>query len=138
MNIVTAAVIFDKDKVLITRRAEGQKHEGWWEFPGGKIEEGETPECCLQRELKEELGIEAHVGEMIAESTFSYATGSIRLLAYRATIVSGELCLRVHDDYRWVSAPNLMTYQLLPADMPIAQYLQQQYIKKSQAGGTSC
>jgi len=128
MQDVTAAVIFGGEKVLITRRAAGEKHAGWWEFPGGKIEEGESPESCLHRELMEELGIEASIGEQLAVSIFEYATGTIRLLAYRAEIISGELCLNVHDDYHWVNVLDLEQYKLLPADKPIAEML----IKKKQ------
>jgi 8-oxo-dGTP pyrophosphatase MutT (NUDIX family) len=70
MQNVTAAVIYNNGKVLLTRRAPGEKHAGWWEFPGGKIEEGETPEQCLARELTEELGIETVIGRLAAESVF--------------------------------------------------------------------
>jgi len=124
MKDVTAAVIFDKGKVLITRRARGEKHAGWWEFPGGKIEEGESPEICLQRELMEELGIETSIGEQLAESVYQYETGAIRLLAYRTEILSGELSLHVHDEYQWVSISGLKQFNLLPADIPIAEKLE--------------
>lgn len=123
MKDVTAAVIISKNKVLITRRAENEKHSGWWEFPGGKVEEGESPEACLQRELMEELGVETVIGERLAESIFAYDTGAIRLLAYRAEILSGELTLSVHDEYRWVRAADLLQFKLLPADRPIAEKL---------------
>ncbi len=123
MQDVTAAVIYSAEKVLITRRADGEKYAGWWEFPGGKIEEGESPESCLQRELMEELGIETSIGERLAVSIFEYATGTIRLLAYRTEIISGELCLNVHDDYQWVNVSDLKQYKLLPADKPIAERL---------------
>ena len=131
MQDVTAAVIFGDEKVLITRRAVGEKHAGWWEFPGGKIEEDESPESCLQRELMEELGIEASIGERLAVSIFEYATGTIRLLAYRAKIISGELCLNVHDDYKWVNVSDLMQYKLLPADKPIAERLLEKQLEES-------
>ncbi len=123
MKDVTAAVIISKNKVLITRRAANEKHNGWWEFPGGKVEEGESPEACLQRELMEELGVNASIGELIAESIFTYDTGAIQLLAYRAEIISGELKLSVHDEYQWVSVSDLLQFKLLPADRPIAEKL---------------
>ena len=69
---VTAAVIIQNEKVLITRRAADQKHAGWWEFPCGKIEDGESPEVCLRRELIEELGVDTLIGELLAESIFRY------------------------------------------------------------------
>ncbi len=68
MKIVTAAIIFHNNTVLLTRRNNGQKLEGYWEFPGGKIEQGETPQICLERELYEELGVEATAGKIIGES----------------------------------------------------------------------
>jgi len=125
MQDVTAAVIYNDGKVLLTRRAPGEKHAGWWEFPGGKIEDGETPEHCLQRELMEELGIDTAVGALAAESIFAYDTGSIRLLAYQAEIISGQLTLHVHDEYRWVDPSQLFTFRLLPADKPIAEKLRE-------------
>jgi len=120
---VTAAVIIQNEKVLITRRAAGEKHAGWWEFPGGKIEVGETPEVCLRRELMEELGVDALIGNLLAESIFRYETGAIRLLAYRAEIITGEIRLSVHDECQWVSASDLSQCKLLPADRPIAEQL---------------
>ena len=75
MKDVTAAVIVQDEKVLITRRAVNEKHAGWWEFPGGKVEDGESPKACLKRELMEELGVEARIGGLLAESIYSYQTG---------------------------------------------------------------
>ena len=123
MKDVTAAVIIQNEKVLITRRAATEKHAGWWEFPGGKVEDGETPEVCLRRELLEELGVDALIGDLLAESIFGYETGAIRLLAYRAEIRSGEIRLCVHDEFQWVSAADSLQCKLLPADRPIAEKL---------------
>ena len=124
MKDVTAAIITLEDKVLLTRRAPGEKHAGGWEFPGGKVEPGESPETCLRRELLEELEIETIIGEKLTESIHTYETGAIRLLAYRATILSGSLQLHVHDEYQWVSTAELTQFELLPADVPIAEFLQ--------------
>jgi|LSQX01.3.fsa_nt_gb 8-oxo-dGTP diphosphatase len=138
MQDVTAAIIIENNKVLLTRRAPGEKHAGWWEFPGGKIEDGETPEKCLLRELTEELGIHTSVGAKITESVYEYEAGAIRLMAYRATILSGDPCLHVHDDYQWVRIHELTQFQLLPADVPIAEYLQEMELKNTSSGGTLC
>jgi 8-oxo-dGTP diphosphatase len=124
MKDVTAAIIILEDKVLLTRRSPGEKHAGWWEFPGGKVESGESPETCLRRELLEELEIETAIGDKLTESIHTYETGAIRLLAYPATILSGSLQLHVHDEYQWVSVAELLNFKLLPADVPIAEFLQ--------------
>jgi 8-oxo-dGTP diphosphatase len=97
MKDVTAAIILKDDKVLITRRAPGQNLAGHWEFPGGKIESGETPEECLARELLEELAVQVTVGDKFGESIYDYETGSIRLIAYYTDILAGEINLSVHD-----------------------------------------
>ena len=125
MKDVTAAIIIKGQNVLIARRAPGEKHAGSWEFPGGKVEPGETPEACLKRELEEEFGIEAEVQEYISSSLYEYPQGTIRLLAYQVKIHQEEIQLRVHDRYEWVGVTQLLNYELLPADVPIAHYLPQ-------------
>ena len=138
MKDVTAAIIIENNKVLLTRRAPGEKHAGWWEFPGGKVEPGEPPENCLRRELREELEIDAAIGKKLIENIHRYDTGAIRLMAYHATILSGTPCLHVHDEYQWVDVSDLNQYQLLPADVPIAEYLQEMELKNTSSGGTLC
>lgn len=133
MKDVTAAIIFKDGKVLIARRAPGEKHAGGWEFPGGKIEAMETPQECLQRELLEELGIETKVKNFIAESIYEYPKGAIRLLAYKVDPVKGDICLSVHDAYRWVDIRDLLSYELLPADIPIVHKLLEVYLNRENA-----
>lgn len=120
MKDVTAAIIIEKGKVLVARRAPGQSYAGRWEFPGGKVEPGETPEQCLKRELMEEFGVEIRINDFVAESIYEYPTDSIRLLAYLVKILDGDIRLSVHDDYHWVNPKSLLDYELLPADIPIA------------------
>lgn len=127
MKDVTAAIMFKDGHVLIARRAPGEKHEGGWEFPGGKVEAGETPEECLKRELYEEFGIDTEVKEFIISSLYEYAQGAIRLLAYQVDIRKGDFQLRVHDRYAWVRVDELLNYELLPADVPIAIYLKDKF-----------
>ncbi len=123
MRDVTAAIILKEGKVFIARRAPGQNHGGGWEFPGGKVETGETPEECLKRELFEELNITTVIKGFFGESLYHDSRGSIRLLSYFVDIVDGEIELRVHDLYKWVEIDNLTKYNLLPADLPIAMKL---------------
>lgn len=121
MKEVTAAIMIKSNKVLIAQRTASETLAGAWEFPGGKIEKNETPEECLQRELYEELNIKTKVKEFFAENIYEYPQGAIHLLAYYVDIISGEITLTVHDEYRWVPVNELLNYKLLPADIPIAQ-----------------
>jgi 8-oxo-dGTP diphosphatase len=123
MKDVTAAIIIKDNKILITRRAENQKLAGKWEFPGGKVESGESPEACLMRELTEELGLRIRVGDKFGESQYKYEHGEIRLLAYYADILSGTITLSVHDAYTWESPRNLNSYDFSPADVPLVNKL---------------
>lgn len=116
---VAAAILEQNGCVLLARRAEAKDPlAGRWEFPGGKLEPGETPEACLQRELTEELGIETQIDKFFAES--SYPETSIQLLAYRVRWTGGALCPKVHDKLAWV-ADDILHYDLLPADIPLAE-----------------
>lgn len=110
--------------MLLTRRAEGQKLAGYWEFPGGKVHMGETPEACLTRELAEELSLHCSIGRKVAESEYRYDHGTFTILAYEANIQSGTLQLNVHDRAEWTAIADLLNHNLAPADIPIAQTLQ--------------
>lgn len=121
MQTVTAAIIRDGEKVLLTRRAAGEHLAGQWEFPGGKAHEGETPEACLARELEEELALACSIGDKVAESEYHYDHGAFNIVAYEAEIRSGDLTLSVHDRSEWVAVDALLDYELAPADIPIAE-----------------
>jgi 8-oxo-dGTP diphosphatase len=118
---VTAACTLKDDSVLICRRAMNQKLAGFWELPGGKVEEGESYAECLARELFEELGVETVVGSVVAESTHAYDSFTIRLVLLETTIVGGEITLSVHDRYEWVPVGELLHWKLAPADIPLAR-----------------
>ncbi|WP_161630029.1 NUDIX domain-containing protein [Desulfogranum mediterraneum] len=122
---VAAAVFRRGETVLLARRARGEQHALKWEFPGGKIEPGESPEQCLQRELLEELAVGVEVGCCIAESLFHYEHASIRLLAHEVRWRSGEFVLRVHDRLEWVAPSELDRYDLAQADIPIARVVRE-------------
>jgi 8-oxo-dGTP diphosphatase len=125
MTTVIAAIIMQDDKVLIAQRAEGQKLAGKWEFPGGKLEEGETPEECLKREIKEELSLDIEVGEFFGESVYHYETGPIRLVAYMARLLGGKCSLKVHSHVAWVSPRDLTGYDFAPADVVFVDKLRE-------------
>lgn len=120
---VTAAVIEQDGKILIAQRRKGSTLAGKWEFPGGKIEPGETAEVCLKRELKEEFGIDAEVEKFIMASQFRYCLVPIELLAYRVKHICGNFKINEHDQIRWVSPSELGSYDFMPADKPIVKLL---------------
>ena len=121
---VTAAILINKDRVLIARRRDDDKRAGKWEFPGGKIENNETPEACLAREMKEEFGIDVLVGEFFAESVYSYDSETIQLLAYYTVWTGGNFSLNAHAAARWVALNDLGEYEFTPADEPFVKKLQ--------------
>ncbi|MDP7421017.1 MAG: (deoxy)nucleoside triphosphate pyrophosphohydrolase [bacterium] len=123
MKQVTAAIITQGDKILIARRRDGGRLGGFWEFPGGKIEPGETPEECLARELREEFEITVRVGYFVASSIYDYGDFTIELLGYETEYVSGTFKLNDHSEIRWVTAVELLDFELAPADIPIAKRL---------------
>ncbi len=124
---VSAGIVMNEKKVLITRRAQTEQFAGGWEFPGGKVEEGETFEECLARELKEELGIDVSVGTFCASIVHDYETFKINLKAYYCQVTSGVISLSVHDKYAWVQIDKLLEVDLLPADIPIAKEIMEAF-----------
>lgn len=115
---VVAAVIEKDGLVLIARRPEGDRLAGLWEFPGGKIEVGEEPQGCLARELREEFGITAEIGEFLLAHVHRYPHTEIELLSYRVAHVSGDFELRDHAEIRWVRPDELAAFPFAPADLP--------------------
>lgn len=124
MKTVTAAIMQIDGKILIARRKKGDALENKWEFPGGKLEQGETPEQCLVRELQEEFGIRTQVKEFFASSIFAYKHIAIELLAYDVEYVSGQFHLNEHQEIQWVRPEELDRYDFSEADIPIARQLQ--------------
>jgi len=120
---VTAAIIERDNRYLIAKR-KGKHFAGKWEFPGGKIEAGETPEVCLRRELREEFGIESLVRYFFEEGSFENENIRIRLLGYRVDYLSGEFQLKTHEEIRWVYPHELGHYDFAPADIPLVRRLQ--------------
>jgi 8-oxo-dGTP diphosphatase len=121
--VVTAAIITVDKKVLIAQRKSTGNLPNKWEFPGGKVEAGETPESCLKREIMEEFGIEVSVGQFLDESTYAYDFGLIRLLAFRTSWVEGELNPKAHNAIEWVTPDQMSNYDFAPADIPFIDML---------------
>lgn len=120
---VIAAILEKDGKMLIAKRKKGSTLGGKWEFPGGKLEPGETPQDCLKRELKEEFDIETEIGDFFWSGKFKYNFIPIELLVYKARYISGELKLSEHDDMKWVSRGELNGYDFLDADKPVVRKL---------------
>ena len=127
MLSVTAAILFDADKVLIAQRGDNDKLHNKWEFPGGKIEHAETPEQCLIREMREEFGIEVDVIGFFRENIHHYETKTIQLLAYYVEWKSGTIMLNAHAAIKWVPLNELHGFDFAPADIPIVQKLQEEH-----------
>lgn len=112
---VVAAVIKDGNRIFATQRGYGE-FKGGWEFPGGKIEESETPQSALKREIVEELETEIAVGELIETVEYDYPTFHLSMDCFWAKVVSGNLILKEHEDAKWLTKEELYSVEWLPAD----------------------
>ncbi len=119
---VVAAVIREGDKILATRRNYGE-FKGGWEFPGGKVEVGETPQQALVRELREELHVKIVPGDLLDIVEYDYPTFHLSMRCYWATIAAGEPTLSVHDALRWLGAEEITSVAWLPADAGLVQQI---------------
>ena len=123
---VVAAVIRDGDKIFATQRGYGDL-KGGWEFPGGKIEEGETPQAALKREIMEELDTEIEVGELIGTIEYDYPDFHLSMGCYWCSVVSGDLVLKEHEAARWLPKDELRLVKWLPADIRLVDIIQKNY-----------
>jgi 8-oxo-dGTP diphosphatase len=122
---VAAAVIVNKDgKILVTQRSKNDNLSLKWEFPGGKIEDGETAEECLKREIMEELNLEIEVLGYLGSCVYKYDTGEICLIAYKVGTLSEDLRLNVHNDAKWIRTDELRCYDFAPADIELLNVIQ--------------
>ena len=113
--VVTAAIVEDHGRYFVTRRQKGVHLEGFWEFPGGKCEPGESLRECLRRELKEELGVESAVGDEIYGVTHDYPDRSVELHFFVCTLLNSPVAL-LGQDMRWVERAELASLSFPPAD----------------------
>ena len=121
---VVAAVLCRSGRILLARRKPGKQMGGMWEFPGGKVEEGETLAACLAREMKEELGLAVLVGPQLMTKRHAYDFGEIELTAMLCRCADeGTLASSDHDLLEWVEPSRLREYALAPADVPVAERL---------------
>ena len=128
MKKVTAAIIKDKNRLLIAKRHSKDPLAGKWEFPGGKLERGETPAECLAREIREELRVEIEIKSFYDDNVYDSKDQAIHLLFYWAEVVNGEVTPVVHDDVKWVTIKELARFDFAPADIPIVKRLEREYI----------
>lgn len=124
MKRVVAALILKNDQILACQRTRHQPMPLKWEFPGGKIEEGEQPRDALRRELEEELGIEASIGDEVARIQHEYASGgTVELRFYEVHAYRGEIENRIFRDVRWVKRRELAKLDFLEADRQLVKDL---------------
>lgn len=123
-KIVTAGVICCQEKILIAQRKHGKPQEYFWEFPGGKLEKGETLEQCLHREIWEEFHLDVNVDRFFMESAFDYETGSILLKVFWASCRNPDISwMDSHERIKWITPRELDEYEFAPADRPVAAAL---------------
>lgn len=120
---VVAGIIKDGDKIFATQRGYGEFKDGW-EFPGGKMEPGETPQQALARELKEELAIDANVGDFLCTVDYDYPTFHLTMHCFYCSVIGGELTLLEHEAAKWLKTTELHSVNWLPADIEVVAALE--------------
>jgi len=121
--LVTAGVLLRRGNILVARRSAGRHLAGYWEFPGGKLEPGESPQVCLEREFREEFGVQVKTGRFLLRSIHAEPHQTVELLVYRLRHLRGRFKLLAHDAMLWCPRHHLTDLQLAPADIPVAEVL---------------
>lgn len=119
---VVAAIIMDHNRIFATQRGYGEFKDGW-EFPGGKMEAGETPERALEREIREELDTEIAVGDLFETVEYDYPAFHLTMHCFLCTVQSGNLVLKEHEAARWLAREELDSVDWLPADKGLIEKL---------------
>jgi 8-oxo-dGTP diphosphatase len=118
VDVVGAVIFNEKSEVLCALRSQNMSLPGFWEFPGGKIEPGETPQQCLVREIQEELNCTIQVGELVSDASHEYPTIIVRLITFTATITEGKPAASEHEKLIWLPLNQISTLEWAPADLP--------------------
>ncbi|AZA11188.1 (deoxy)nucleoside triphosphate pyrophosphohydrolase [Corynebacterium gerontici] len=124
---VTGAVFLRDNLILAAQRGGGKALDGFWEFPGGKIEPGESPEQALARELREELQVDATIGEFLTTTEHEYDFGIVVLSTYFCELNGTEPVLSEHKEVRWVRPKDLENLQWAPADIPAVRLIRHRF-----------
>jgi 8-oxo-dGTP diphosphatase len=130
---VVAAIIRKGDKIFATQRGYGEWQD-WWEFPGGKMEVGETPEEALKREIREELSAEISVGELLTTVEYDYPAFHLTMHCFLCTLVGEALHLNEHEAARWLAKDELDSVKWLPADVKVVEHLSREGRRKKEEG----
>ena len=125
MTEVTCAIIIEKEKVLITQRSEQMPHPFKWEFPGGKVKDGESPEYSIKREIMEELGLKIAVQQLLNSVKHDYGTHSIKLIPFICSVTEGEILLSEHKSFRWILVADMDSVDWLDADVGVVKDLKE-------------
>ena len=126
MITVVAALIEKDGKYLIARRSTGTEDVmGKWEFPGGKVEKGETEEHAIKREIKEEFEMDIEAIKFVTNNICEYPSKTIDLRLYECKHISGEFNLNDHSEYKFVDKADIITFDLCPADIPLAEFVKE-------------
>ena len=124
---VVAAIIHKDDKIFATQRGYGEWQD-WWEFPGGKMESGETPEEALVREIREELSAEISVDEFLCTVEYDYPAFHLTMHCYLCSLVTEALHLNEHEAAKWLGRDELETVKWLPADVKVVETIKQKQV----------
>ena len=119
---VVAAILIQDGRLLATQRGYGPWKD-WWEFPGGKVEQGEEPREALRREMQEELAVDIEAGKLVASVEYDYPDFHLSMLCFRCRVVAGRLALLEHEAARWLSQEELDAVRWLPADVEVIRQL---------------
>lgn len=120
---VVCGIVYNNEKIFLCRRNVNKHLAGFWEFPGGKIENNESPEEALHRELSEELGMTVSVLGYLGSNQHQYSSNKIKLIAYNCLFIDATLNLIDHDQCKWVLPSDLKNYQIAPADIPLIKLI---------------